>query len=483
MATMSFDQFLKNNGVDSKNPSQLSAVKTLGVNHPAPSLPAAIAKKPGSSIVDAFKSGIDKTKTGYTQAQNAHNPLELIEGGLKQGAGVVEAATAPLAPVFKPLGDAINYVGDKIGDIPAVQRFANSKAGETTSRIAEDVADATTIAGAVAGVKGGAKVVSGASDIAGDLSRKIDNAGGAIKGKVASLTPDSATIMNKVARLKPTDATKFEKLSGGKTHGEYLAETGNFGAPDKIITNEATKFTQSLADKKAALAELPGVFKDGAISDALEMLVEKAKSESSPNIKSPYLNQVLELQRKHNQEGLSMIEAENVKSLLEGKVKLGYNKMMNPEKVNQATNIDDSLRKWQDTQAKELGLENISELNKQTQLSRFIVDKLGDQIVGKNGLNGINLTDWIVLSGGDPTSVAGFLTKKFFSSKNIQAKIAEMLNKGEIKGPVKAKVGLSKVKQLPAPKEGAKQSENYTAPKLPTRKLPDEKGVIRAKKK
>ena len=93
---------------------------------------------------------------------NAKNPLELIEGGLKQGAGLVESAFSPLAPVFKPVGDLIEKGTDKISDTPAVQKFAQTKAGEVIERVAEDVLDATTIASVFGGSKTAPKIKTGA---------------------------------------------------------------------------------------------------------------------------------------------------------------------------------------------------------------------------------------------------------------------------------------------------------------------------------
>lgn len=57
-----------------------------------------------------------------------------------------------------------------------------------------------------------------------------------------------------------------------------------------------------------------------------------------------------------------------------------------------------------------------------------------------------------MLSGGDPTSVAGFLTKKFFSDPGIQAKIAKFLSKAEPKGAVKPIIGETKLTRIEAPK-------------------------------
>ena len=265
-----------------------------------------------------------------------------------------------------------------------------------------------------------------------------------IKAKVSEIKQDApATIMNRVARLKPTDTTKFERMSGGKTVGDYLSETGNFNSPDKIIANEAKKFVESKNSVDAELDKLKGTYKTGALEDALDSLVEKAKSVSSENVPADYLTKARVLKSKLSNEGLTMSEINEVKRLFERNVKLGYNKLLNADKVEQATNIDDALREWQVDQAKKLGFTNIKELNKQTQLSRFVADKLGDQVVGQSGLNGVNLTDWIVLSGGNPQAIAGFLTKKFFSSKGVQSKIAEMMNDKEIKGIIKPKVEVS----------------------------------------
>lgn len=102
-------------------------------------------------VADAFKGGISQAKSGYQQAKNATNPLQLLEGGAKLAAGGIGAAFSPLAPIMKPVEMGVNYAADKISNSPSVQKFAQSKTGETTSRIAEDVANVNTIAGAVAG--------------------------------------------------------------------------------------------------------------------------------------------------------------------------------------------------------------------------------------------------------------------------------------------------------------------------------------------
>ena len=114
-------------------------------------------EKTKESIVGASQAGFDKLRSGYKEARDAKNPLELLEGGVKQASGLASIVFSPLAPIFEPVSKAINYVGDKIGNNKAVQKFAMSKAGETTSRVTENVADLANVAGAVAGVRAPAK--------------------------------------------------------------------------------------------------------------------------------------------------------------------------------------------------------------------------------------------------------------------------------------------------------------------------------------
>lgn len=283
----------------------------------------------------------------------------------------------------------------------------------------------------------------GALETAGEVLGKSKQVA---KDAVSKIAPTSENIMNRVARLKPSDATKFEKIAG-ESHGKYLERTGNFGTPDEIVSKEAQKFAQSVNEVDTAMEKLPGKYQTPELTDVLNTLVEKEKS-----VKSPDLDRVIELQNKEKAGGLDMKDINEVKRLFERKVKLGYSKLINPEKVELATNMDNALRKWQFKKADELGFENLGELNKQTQMSKFIIDKLGDQIVGKSGLNGMSLTDWIMLSGGDPTSIGGLITKKFFSDPGIQAKIAKMLTKEIPERFKKARVGETKFKRLEAPK-------------------------------
>jgi len=308
------------------------------------------------------------------------------------------------------------------------------------------------------GISKGVNILEKAGkNVIADTGKILDSLAVPLKVDTAKISPE---IMNRVARVNPTDANNFKNLTG-ESIGEYLTKTGNFGAPDEIITNEASKFTKALIAKDTAMASLPGTYKNGAMEDLINGIKEKALATSGGNVKSPYLKTATTLENKLKKEGLTMKEISDAIRLYEKEIKLGYNKTLNPEKVQLATNIDRAAREFQDATAKQLGFENLPELNKQIQTSRAIVDSLGKKVVSNDLLNGVSLTDYITLSGGNPTSVGMFLTKKIFSNKGVQAKIAKMLSETASPSEIKAILGETKFPRLEVGKT-----------KVPTQDLP-----------
>jgi hypothetical protein len=144
---------------------------------PAPTPPAPKTGI-GADISQAFQGGVSYFKEGMEQAKGAKNPLELVEAGLKEGAGLVGAAFSPLAPVTKYIGQGIDAIADQASNIPGVQEFAMTPAGETTARVAEDISNtaglmslrglpkAATVAGKAGGVvaEGTGKTLKGAGE-------------------------------------------------------------------------------------------------------------------------------------------------------------------------------------------------------------------------------------------------------------------------------------------------------------------------------
>ena len=179
-------------------------------------------------ISDAFKGGISQMKEGYQQGKTATNPLQLLEGGTKLAAGAFGALYSPLAPLNKPIEKGVNYVANKISDIPAVQKFAMSKVGESTSRVAEDVGNVAMIAGGVAGLKGAKPV---AKAVAKPIKPAIAGAGRTLKaggeGSYGITVPPSegtARMLQKYKESTPNLITRIKNTVTGETKGKPTTE-------------------------------------------------------------------------------------------------------------------------------------------------------------------------------------------------------------------------------------------------------------------
>jgi hypothetical protein len=164
-----------------------------------------VAKDYAGSVVTSAKSGIDQAKAGYSKAANANNPLDLLEGGAALGAGAINTLTSPLAPVFKPVSDAIKFVGDKISDVPAVQKFANTPLGGAVSRGAEDVANLSTIAGGVTGVEGAPELPTAAAKVGNTTENALSKVDTRLGGSAAVKAADAATTQAKAAAIDYTN--------------------------------------------------------------------------------------------------------------------------------------------------------------------------------------------------------------------------------------------------------------------------------------
>lgn len=248
---------------------------------------------------------------------------------------------------------------------------------------------------------------------------------------------DPASIMQRVARVSKSKQAAFQERAG-ESVGQYLVKRGIFGDIDEITGQLYTRFEKSKGEVDKAFASLPGTYKNTAVGSALKELAKREQSVSTPGALSKDFGRIRELLKKHNGGGLDMSEINEVKRLYERNVKLDYLRENTPDKIARANNIDTAIREWQQTTASQLGFKNIQELNRETFLAKQLLDDLGIEYAGSAGNNAISLTDWIVLAGGDPTAVGGFLAKKALSSKGIMSKVAQILTRRDPMGDPKA---------------------------------------------
>ncbi|MDO8094411.1 MAG: hypothetical protein Q6360_13115 [Candidatus Brocadiales bacterium] len=418
--------YAKTNG---KSPDEAKeAIERLRSGRPyTTTIPAQPVETPTSQIVEAAQQGIETVEEGASQVMSAKSPTEAITGNIKAGAGVVQTLTAPLAPLFSPIGKLIGYVSDKLSNIKGVQDFSTTPAGEATAAGAELLSDVGTIAGAAVGAKGLPKVAGVASEAAGAVSGALEGIQGVgsvgIK-EAASKAVNPAAIMQRVARISKNKQSAFEERAG-QSVGQYLVDRGVFGDVESLTQQLFNNFIKSKNAADKALASLPGQFKARPVQTALDELFKRETTISTPGAPSRDFVRVRELRNKYSQEGLTHSEINEVKRLYEHNVRLDYIKENAPTSVERANSIDSALRRWQIEQSKKQGLTNLQDINRETMLARQLLDDLGAEYAGAAGNNAITLTDWIVLAGGDPGNVAAFLTKKALSSKGVMSGVAK----------------------------------------------------------
>lgn len=403
-------------------------------------------KKAGSNIVSGIKTGAADIAEG-TAMGGIDGAAQAVKGvarsGLRTVGGVVGAAFAPIteAPVVK---DGLEAVGNAIGDTDVMQKVAEVSAKyPEAAKDVQNLVDLLTLgAGKVAeaplaaGLKAGTKKTVG---MAGDLVDGAVDLG--VKATGGITKPEN--IMQRVARINPTEQVKFKDISG-ETVGEYLTKRKIFGSSEEVATKLVEKFQQSKTMADDALAGLEGTFRPTPVKTVLDELFKKEKIISSPGALSQDFKRVQALQKKFESDGLTMSEINEVKRLFERNVKLDYVKQNLPDGVKRSKTLDSAIREWQVQQAERLGLKNLPELNKETMYSRMLADALGKKLAGSSANSAISLTDWVMLSGGDPLSVAGFVGKNIVTSTKLQSKLAERLSKKAPKKEVKPEYGQRK---------------------------------------
>lgn len=320
--------------------------------------------------------------------------------------GKVLGDVAQNAAIFAPTGAAssLGRIGLGIGAGYVADVGADLADGKSTKEIL---------------TPGLTTAISGGIPMLGPLAR--------VAGKgLQALTPDGAKIMQRVARISKSKQIKFKNTFGEEV-GEALQKRGMFGTPEDVVIKLSDAFEKSKNMADESLAALKGSFQPPAVKTALNELLQREMRISSPGAVSRDLPIVQDLLRKFETQGLTMSEINAAKRLFERNVKLDFVKFTNPDGVAKSNIIDQAVREWQFSKAKELGLKNLDEINRETRLTRQLMDDIGAEFSGQGGNNAITLTDWIMLSGADPNALAGFITKKGFGSKRFQAFIAKLV--------------------------------------------------------
>ena len=158
----------------------------------------------------------------------------------------------------------------------------------------------------------------------------------------------------------------------------------------------------------------------GSMLDDLDTRLTNTKSKSARKISL--------LNKKYQEGWLTMSEINEVKRLYSRNFK--YNFLESGwEAAQKSKNLQDWVREWQFSVASKNWFKNIDKINKNTKAWRQYSDNLQKSMGRSSTNNEMSLTDWIILSGWEPTNLAWFVWKRTFWSPTVKSAIIKKLGK------------------------------------------------------
>jgi hypothetical protein len=362
--------------------------------------------------------------------------IEPVANAIGQGIMSGAKAVEPYTPNFisKPVEAGAKATGQFFTDLTTQQENPFGYTGN----LWQSLLDASNVVGAGALAKRVASVAKATAKGAGNLTTK---GLGVIGASLPEGKQVAANILNRELKLpKITGANKFKELAN-ETAGDYLVKKGIYGDPENIMTQLADDWKSSYQAKKETLATLPDQYTFQPVRTMLDDLVKYDSEISTPGAPSKFSAKINELNEKAKTRGLNLSEMDDVQYLHQNTTKLGYNKLINPKQVERATELDKAVRNFIDDKATSQGFSNFRELNKNTQLSRFLGDQIEKKLIGEESNNFFGLTDNIFLGASmiDPSALAGLATKKILGSGAVMGGAARFLG-GEGAGKIMPKV-------------------------------------------
>lgn len=245
------------------------------------------------------------------------------------------------------------------------------------------------------------------------------------KGLMKALPSAEHTLQN-MNRLTKGEQSAFQKMTG-VSQGQWMNERWLIVGWEEAIEKLGDYFLDSKKKVDDAMGTIQGNYKNDMLDLMLEDSVRFAKDTLNEG-----LERVSELQQKAKEIWLTMSEINEVKRFYEQNNKLTYGKDITAgEKSIRATNIDNAVREWQIKTAEENGFDNLREMNKETQASKFLLDKLVKNENGRLGNNYFTLTDYITGVGAtvNPSMLTVLVGKKIANSNWFRKGYVKVLNK------------------------------------------------------
>lgn len=285
----------------------------------------------GQGVSDAFSAGLKRIGQGVQEA----NPMGnggvggLVTGVGKILGGAAGAITSPIAPALDAtLGKAVNYVGDKISNIPAVQKFAMSPAGEKTAKVAETVGDYANAAGLVAGgIEAAPRIGSGLKAGADAVSARVDNLAAKTEGitsHLKSVIKDQTgtfqrhinSQISQALELTPGDLSNISKSTGNDV-GTWMSDHNLIGTNKETTQANIKSFKdQNYKSVRDEIGKVDKTYKQNQVPryvDALKQVQRQVEGIPGLEQTAVDVDNLLNMKK----ENITLSDVQKVKELLD----------------------------------------------------------------------------------------------------------------------------------------------------------------------
>lgn len=413
----------------------------------------------GQSVAKDFTAGVSQIKDSFKAPTSGINSFE---NALKTGAGVVNTALSPVAPILDAtLGTGIRKTGEAIGGTKTAQNFVAQypTIAAGAERMAEDVGNAATIAGAVAG---GAKAPKVSSTVTENASRAVDHPPKGPTGPSGLVTSTKSAIRDVIPTtqrwinhhvslaldLTPGDLNKISRSTGNDV-GTFMSDHNLIGT-NKPTTQELLNnfFEENYKGVRADIGKVADIYKQYQVPRYVDAL----KQIQSSVAEVPGLEKTqAEVSNLLTKQDIKLSDVQRVKELLDehfnlykdtGEIGAGREK-------GGLANIRQDIKSFIEGQVKEKTGKDISSQNNNVATAKAISDTMTTR--EPKGLTRANLTMKDAAAfffgssfAGPLGGVAALFVKKIYESPSMRLRIAKKLDsmsdarKAQIKSDLEA---------------------------------------------
>lgn len=251
------------------------------------------------------------------------------------------------------------------------------------------------------------------------------------KAKIAA-SKTAISQQGKLLNISPIKNTKFRDAVG-ETPAEFALNRGLKGTEEEVAAGLIDNFETLISRKNAALKEVKGTFKDDSITTAIngleETFVKRQVKATQSTSQGKNLKRIEELKVKHEGEGLSRIEVEEVKRIFERERKIPDKQdlTVSADTLKKNENTDDLLRNFAERITPEEAFA-LKEVNKEIVGHKELINLIGKKGI-KEGERAITLTDAIILGEtfDNPAAIAAFAGKKAVESEFFKKGLVKLL--------------------------------------------------------